>query len=158
MPLAQSVLKPISMVELRHVGYHFTLLAAAAALSILLAPTAEPRAQAPPPVHVLTQHNDNARTGANLNETTLTVATVSSGSFGLLFSLGPLDGLVYAQPLYVSSLAIAGGTRNVVYVATEHNSVYAFDADSGSTSPLWSVHFGSSAPQDPDNDPDTHQL
>jgi outer membrane protein assembly factor BamB len=104
-------------------------------------------------VNVLTQHSDLARTGANLQEITLTPATVASGQFGLLFSL-PVDGQVYAQPLYVSNLAMADGVHNVLYVATEHNSVYAFDADGSSASPLWQVNLGPAAPQDPDNDPD----
>jgi hypothetical protein len=104
-------------------------------------------------VNVLTQHNDVSRTGSNLQETSLTPATVSSGQFGLLFSL-PVDGQVYAQPLYVSSVEIAGGVYNVLYVATEHNSVYAFDADGSSEEPLWQVNLGPAAPQDPDNDPD----
>src|ERR1700722_2829656 len=81
-------------------------------------------------VSVLTQHNDNLRTGSNMGETTLNTANVNVTMFGKLFSL-PVDGYVYAQPLYVPGVAIAGGTRNVVYVATAHDSVYAFDADTG---------------------------
>ncbi|HEY0702782.1 MAG TPA: chitobiase/beta-hexosaminidase C-terminal domain-containing protein [Candidatus Acidoferrales bacterium] len=80
---------------------------------------------------ILTHHYDNARTGQNLNETILTPATVDSTSFGKLFTLG-VDGYVYAQPLYVPALAIPGsGTHNVVFIATEHDSIYAFDADTG---------------------------
>ena len=93
----------------------------------------------PPPsvVDVLTYHNDIARTGQNLKETALTVANVNSSTFGKLRSLS-VDGKVDAQPLYLSSLAnIAGGTHNVLYVATEHGSVYAFDADSGAQ--LWKI-------------------
>jgi PQQ enzyme repeat len=99
---------------------------------------------------VLTQHNDNARTGANLTETVLNVAAVSSGSFGLLYSL-PVDGEVYAQPLYMQGLegirqplppgAKIGpgpyGPHNVLYVATMHNNVYAFDADDPQGTVLW---------------------
>src|SRR5260221_3714897 len=87
-------------------------------------------------VKVLTQHNDNARTGANLSETALTPANV--GKLGRLFSL-PIQGAAYAQALYVPNVAIAGkGTHNVLYVATMHNLVYAFDADDAAqTAPLW---------------------
>jgi hypothetical protein len=87
---------------------------------------------------VFTQHNDNARTGENLNETALTPSNVQMSSFGKLFS-DPVDGQIYAQPLYVPNVSIAGnGTHNVIYVATEGDSVYAFDADSSSTT-LWHV-------------------
>jgi PQQ-like domain len=96
-----------------------------------------PRVEA---VDVLTQHNDLARTGANTAETILTPANVSSGSFGELFS-DPVDGQVYAQPLYVENLKIAGGMHNVVFVCTENNSVYAFDADTAGVT-YWRINLG----------------
>ncbi len=83
---------------------------------------------------ILTHHYDNARTGQNINETILTPANVAGTSFGKLFTLG-VDGYVYAQPLYMPNLSIAGATHNVVFIATEHDSVYAFDADNGAQ--LW---------------------
>src|SRR5690348_4788495 len=78
-----------------------------------------------PQVAITTYHNDPARTGANTNETILNRSNVNSSQFGKLFSL-VTDGQIYAQPLYVPNLQIAGGRHNVVYIATEHNSVYAF--------------------------------
>jgi hypothetical protein len=85
---------------------------------------------------VLTYHNDLARTGLDPDETILTPANVNQESFGRLFS-DPVDGFVYAQPLYVSGVPIPGkGTHNVVYVATENDTVYAFDADRAGP-PLW---------------------
>jgi outer membrane protein assembly factor BamB len=89
-------------------------------------------------------HNDQGTTGQNLNETTLTPANVNQTTFGKLFSY-PLDGSAYAQPLYVSNVSIAGGAHNVVYVATEHDSIYAFDADGVATNPFWSVNFTDAA-------------
>lgn len=95
-------------------------------------------------VSVLTYHNDISRTGANTAETILTPADVNSCTFGKLFSL-PVDGHVYAQPLYMSGLAVKNkGTHNVVFVATMHDSVYAFDADDASgpnSTALWSKSF-----------------
>jgi hypothetical protein len=91
-------------------------------------------------VDVTTYHYDNLRTGQNLNETTLTPANVNQAKFGLLGTF-TVDGHVDAQPLYLSSVAMPNmGTKNVLYVVTEHDSVFAFDADSvnGSTSKiLW---------------------
>ena len=82
-------------------------------------------------VNVLTFHNDNARTGQDLAETILTPARVNAATFGKLLNV-VLDGKVDAQPLYVSGLAVPGlGIHNVVFAATEHDSVYAFDANSG---------------------------
>jgi Big-like domain-containing protein len=80
---------------------------------------------------VFTHHNDIARTGLNANEIVLTPTLVSgSHTFGKKFS-APVDAAIYAQPLYVPNVSIAGGTHNVVYVVTEGDSAYAFDADTG---------------------------
>lgn len=87
-------------------------------------------------IDVVTYHNDNARTGQNLNETILTLTNVNSTNFGKL-AFFATDGKVDAQPLYLSSVTIAGGMHNVLYVATEHASLYAFDADTGTV--LWHI-------------------
>jgi PQQ enzyme repeat len=94
-------------------------------------------------VNVLTQHNDNLRTGANLNEQTLNTSNVHS-SFGKLFC-APVDGYVYAQPLYMANLSIPGnGTHNILFLATAYNSVYALDADDGAL--LWQLSLGPAVP------------
>jgi outer membrane protein assembly factor BamB len=85
---------------------------------------------------VLTYHNNNARTGVYNKETILTTSNVNSANFGKLFTL-PADGLVDAEPLYLSSVSIGGVTRNVVIVVSEHGTVYAYDADTGAN--LWTV-------------------
>ncbi len=87
---------------------------------------------------VYTYHNDLARDGANTHEYALTPANVSTASFGKLFSC-TVDGAIYAQPLWVATLSIAGVTHNVVFVATEHDSLYAFDADASPCQLLWQV-------------------
>ena len=93
---------------------------------------------------VTTQHNDNARTGQNTQESVLTPTLLNNGEFGKIFSY-MLDGQVYGQPLYVPNVNIPGqGTHNVVYVVTEHDSVYALDADptsAGGLPPLWQASF-----------------
>ncbi len=94
-------------------------------------------AAAPATTDVLTYHNDIARTGQNLTETTLTTSNVTSAKFGKL-GFYPVDGLVDAQPLYASNVAVpSNGTHNILIAPTENDSVYAFDADSGAT--LWHV-------------------
>ena len=90
---------------------------------------------------MLTYHNDVSRTGQNQSETVLNTANVNSSQFGKLFSYA-LDGYVYAQPLYAPALSIPGqGTHNVVFVATEHDSVYALDADGPTATVLWHSSF-----------------
>src|SRR5260370_20594466 len=93
-------------------------------------PTPNPNPnRTPSSVDVVHYHYDNLRTGQNLQETTLTPANVNSSKFGKLGELAA-DGKVDAQPLYLSNVAIPGvGTKNVLYVVTEHGSVFAFDAD-----------------------------
>jgi hypothetical protein len=81
---------------------------------------------------VAQRSNDLARSGVNSQETILTTANVNVSTFGKLFSV-PVDGQIYAQPLVLSGVSIDGGTHNVVYIATEHDSVYAIDADTGAT-------------------------
>ena len=95
--------------------------------------------------NVTMQRNDLSRTGVNPAETTLKVSNVNANSFGKLFSL-PVDGQVYAQPLYLANVTIPNqGVHNVVYIVTEHDSVYAFDADNAhQTAPLWHVSLGTS--------------
>ncbi|MEO7020237.1 MAG: hypothetical protein ABI234_08820 [Ktedonobacteraceae bacterium] len=93
-------------------------------------------------VPVLTYKYDNQRTGENTNETHLNVANVNSKQFGRLISY-PVDGQIYAQPLYVPNVKIGSATRNLVFVVTERDSAYAFDADRTSTeiAPIWQTSF-----------------
>lgn len=96
-------------------------------------------------VDVLTQHNDNARTGVTLQETILTPANVNRSGFGMLFKRA-VDDQLYTQPLVVTGVAVGGGTRDLVYVTTVNNSVYAFDAnDADASVPVWHVNFGTPA-------------
>src|SRR5580658_6445886 len=98
---------------------------------------------------VLTYHNDNMRTGRNPSESTLTLKNVNSNTFGKLFVIST-DGRVDAQPLYVPNVSITGkGTHNVLFVATENDTVYGFDSDSGST--LWQVTMLASGEVPSDN-------
>src|SRR3989449_10826628 len=123
---------------LRRRGGGVTGLLGAAVLAGFAAP------QAPPSngfSGTFTQRNHIARTGQNLQEFALTPATVNPAQFGQLFSCA-VDGYVYAQPLYVSNVALPGqGTHNAVFVATEHGSVYAFDADDATCVQLWMTSF-----------------
>jgi hypothetical protein len=104
-----------------------------------------------PQTSVLTHHNDVARTGQNLNETILTPANVNAGSFGKLF-VQHVDGSIVGQPLYVPNVLFQDGTtHNAVFVTTQHDSVYAFDADDNQGSnagPLWTVHYAFPIPED----------
>src|SRR4029077_2401809 len=98
---------------------------------------------------VLTYHNDDARDGAYLEEVSLTPSNVNSTLFGKLASY-PVDGQIYAQPLYLSHVSINGGTHDVVYVTTQNNSVYAFDADATGTqtTTFWHVNLGGAVTKD----------
>jgi hypothetical protein len=89
---------------------------------------------------VFTYHNDLSRDGANTQEYALTSSTVGMATFGKLFSCS-VDGAVYTQPLWVAGLSIAGGTHNVVFVATQHDSLYAFDADASPCVKYWQVNL-----------------
>jgi hypothetical protein len=104
---------------------------------------------------VLTHHNDNTRSGLNANEKVLTPSTVSASTFGKLFTQS-VDGVIVGQPLYASNVLMNDGkTHNVIYVATQHNTVYAFDADStqgANASPLWSLSLNDGATSDPISD------
>lgn len=98
------------------------------------------------PASVVTQHNNNARTGANLHEHVLTTTTVTPRTFGKLYAY-PVQGQVFAQPLYVPDVPVQGrGQHNVVLVATMNNRVYAFDADDPlqASLPLWDRHLAPS--------------
>jgi hypothetical protein len=96
------------------------------------------------PVNVLTFHNDNSRTGANVKETVLNTSNVNVKSFGKLFSVA-LDGNSFGQPLYVASVRIGGADHAMVYVATSNDSVYGIDARAGSV--LWHVNLGKPVPE-----------
>ena len=98
-------------------------------------------------VNVTTYHNDIGRTGQNVNETILNTSNVNATQFGKLFSQ-PVDGQIYAQPLYLSGITVNGATHNVVFVETENDSVYAFDADTNggtNSTPLWYASMLSTA-------------
>lgn len=124
--------------RLRAVSSSRRLLAGFAALLLFVAILQLALAQSVPSVSVLTNRYDPQRDGLNASETILTLTNVNSSSFGKLFSV-PLDGNEFGQPLYVPGVSINSGTHNVVYVATENDSVYAIDADSGAQ--LWQTSF-----------------
>jgi len=89
---------------------------------------------------VFTYHNDLSRDGANIQEYGLTASSVNTSTFGKLFSC-PVDGAVYTQPLWVPGVSIGGALHNVIYVATQHDSVFAFDADASPCVQLWQVNL-----------------
>jgi hypothetical protein len=89
---------------------------------------------------VATYHNNLARDGTNLQEYALTTSTVNTATFGKLFSC-PVDGAAYTQPLWVPSMNIGGQVRNALFVATQHDSAYAFDADANPCSQLWHANL-----------------
>jgi hypothetical protein len=126
----------LSRKSLAHLCAHITISFLSFAL-FAIAPGA-----AAQPVAVLTQHNDNARTGDNLAETTLSVTNVNTNSFGLLYSR-PVDDQIYAQPLIMTNVNIPGvGPRNLLIVATVNDTVYAYDADDPSVvAPYWTNSF-----------------
>lgn len=110
-------------------------------IQYLLIPSVLAILNARTPPQITTSQYDNARSGANTSESRLSPQNVNLRQFGKLWSL-PVDGDVYAQPLYFPGLPIPGkGVHNVLFVATEHDSVYAFDADSRATTPLWQAHL-----------------
>ncbi|MGA3241620.1 MAG: hypothetical protein ABSG03_35610 [Bryobacteraceae bacterium] len=97
------------------------------------------------PFSVITNRNGNDRNGLNQFETVLNTSNVSDSTFGKLFSF-PVDGQVYAQPLYLPNVTIGGVIHNVIYTATENNSVYAFDANNPAAQVLWQVNVGPPIP------------
>jgi hypothetical protein len=102
----------------------------------------------PQSVAVLTQHNDNTRSGWNDNETALTTSNVNVQQFGAVFTL-PVDDQVYAQPLVVGHVSVGGGSHNVVYIATVNNTLYAYDGDNGR--PYWQAGFTAPGMRPPRN-------
>lgn len=124
--------------NIEKLGQHIKFSLFALALSSLCAASAF--AQTPTPATVPTWQYDNTHTGANIDETALTLTNVNVNSFGKLFSL-KVDGTLYAQPVYVPGLTMSDGqVHNVLFVATENDSVYAFDADSNTganANPIW---------------------
>jgi len=95
-------------------------------------------------VDVIMQHNNGARTGANLRETILTSANVNKERFGMVFK-HVVDDQVYSQPLVLTNVLIGGGYHDVVFITTVNNSVYAFDANDANSVPFWHVNFGTPA-------------
>ena len=102
----------------------------------------------PQSVAVLTQHNDNTRSGWNDNETALTTSNVNVQQFGAVFTL-PVDDQVYAQPLVVGHVSVGGGSHNVVYIATVNNTLYAYDGDNGKL--YWQASFTAPGMRPPRN-------
>lgn len=96
-------------------------------------------------VDIITFHNDTMRTGANTSETILNQTNVTAAQFGKLYTRA-VDGIMYAQPLYASAISIGGGTHNIIFVATMHNSVYAFDADNQNQAAYWQKSMGTPVP------------
>jgi hypothetical protein len=123
----------------------FVLLATVLVLGPIRVMAPQGKATAPQSVSVLTYHYDNLRSGANANETMLTPSNVNVSTFGKLYSFS-VDSLIYGQPLYAPNMQIGNGTHNVVFVATENNSVYAFDADNKVSTPLWHTNAGTPVP------------